>query len=714
MVQQATRYQNKKAKRKRAQRKVFLPVSLLVVTVFAIIGSVLISFISTAPELDPDRLKQNAASTLYDMNGETAGTLSGSELRKPVKIEQIPEHVQNAFIAVEDVRFKEHNGLDFKRLGGAVVSNVTEGFGSQGGSTITQQLVKNSFLEPEKTLKRKVQEAWLALQLEKAYTKDQIFEMYINKIYFGSGAYGIGTAAEVYFSKPVEKLTIAEAALLAGLPQRPSGYDPFKYPEKAEKRRNIVLAQMQKYGFITKADLNKAKQVAVTDMLHPGKKENKHTAFIDTVIAEAIKLGVSEHDLFNGGLNIYTTMDQAAQAYTEQLLATNEAIPFPDDNMQAGVVLLDTKTGEVRAIGGSRNSETKRGFNFATQLERQPGSTIKPVLAYGPGIETKKWSTFKQFEDEPLEISGKAIKNWDDRYHGSVSMRFALQESYNIPAVKAFLESGGDEAKSFAAKLGINLEEVYPAYAIGGFKHGISPMQLAGAYSAFGNNGVYHKPRTIKKIVYPDGAEIAPENKPVRAMSNYTAYMVTDMLKQVVEKGTGEMAKVAGLPIAGKTGTTNLPAGINGEGTSDAWFAGYTTNYTAAVWTGYQKTTAETYIKKEHDDLSKLIFKALMAHVSQNIDTPDFVMPDSVVEVMIDQESGLVASSWAPSVRTSRELFVKGTEPHEKAPSFFAPFEKGKKDKDDDDDRKDDDDDDRKKDKDKERGKGKGKGKKDD
>lgn len=330
------------------------------------------------------------------------------------------------------------------------------------------------------------------------------------------------------------------------------------------------------------------------------------------------------------------------------MLTTDQYIYYPDDQFRAGVVLLDTQTGAVRAIGGNRNSdqEVQRGFNYATQTKRQPGSTIKPILDYGPGIEHFKWSTYKQFIDEPLTIHGKEIKNWDGQYRGSISMRKALQWSYNIPAVKAFLEVGEDRAKEFAEKLGIPLDQIYPSYAIGGFNKGVSPLQLAGAYAAFGNEGVYHKPFTVRKVVYPNGKEIDLSSKPVKAMSDYTAYMMTDMLKTVVKEGTGRLANIPGLPLAGKTGTTNLPENIRGDGTSDAWFVGYTTRYAAAVWTGYDQTTQETYVTNEKAKISRLIFKEIMSHVSEKIETPDFEKPDSVVERVVGGRT---------------ELFVRGT-----------------------------------------------------
>ncbi|BBU38222.1 hypothetical protein APP_05140 [Aeribacillus pallidus] len=642
------RQKKKSASKKSPLIKIMTAFMLAIIVMMTAGGIVVLSYIISAPALDPKLLKDPLSSTVYDMYNEKVRDISGSEHRKIIKIENIPKNVQNAFIATEDVRFFEHNGIDFKRIAGATVANVKEGFGAEGGSTITQQVVKNSFLTPEKTLKRKIQEAYLAVQLERRYSKEEILEMYLNKVYFGQGAYGVATAAETYFNKSVKKLTISEAALLAGLPQRPSEYDPFKNPDLAEKRRNIVLSLMRKYGFITEKEEQDAKAIPVEKLLKKKKEGPKYQAFIDQVIKDIVDAGISEKDIYTGGLKIYTTLDPDAQKFTEKVLTTDQYIYYPDDQFRAGVVLLDTQTGAVRAIGGNRNSdqEVQRGFNYATQTKRQPGSTIKPILDYGPGIEHFKWSTYKQFIDEPLTIHGKEIKNWDGQYRGSISMRKALQWSYNIPAVKAFLEVGEDRAKEFAEKLGIPLDQIYPSYAIGGFNKGVSPLQLAGAYAAFGNEGVYHKPFTVRKVVYPNGKEIDLSSKPVKAMSDYTAYMMTDMLKTVVKEGTGRLANIPGLPLAGKTGTTNLPENIRGDGTSDAWFVGYTTRYAAAVWTGYDQTTQETYVTNEKAKISRLIFKEIMSHVSEKIETPDFEKPDSVVERVVGGRT---------------ELFVRGT-----------------------------------------------------
>lgn len=640
---------NKKGKRfKKLAIRTGMALFIAFILLFCGLAATAIALIKDAPSLHAEKLIDPQASTIYDMNDKKLFDIAGEEYRKIVPLERVPERVQNAFLAVEDVRFWDHPGIDVKRIGGALVVNVKEGFGAEGASTITQQLVKLSYLTPEKTIKRKVQEMYLAFKLERKYPKEKILEMYLNKVYFGEGTYGVAAAAEVFFQKPLEELTISEAALLAGLPQRPSAYNPFKNPELAEERRNTVLALMERHGFISKKEKNEAQSIPVEDMLNKKTKEIKYRSFVDHIIEELDEHGLDEKAIYTQGLKIYTTLDPDAQELTENVLMTDEYVSYPnDDKLRAAVALIDTQTGEIRALGGKRDAkdeEIERGFNYATQLKKQPGSTAKPIMAYGPAIEKLKWPTSQIIEDAPLELNGKAFRNWNNQYHGNVTMRTALKWSYNIPAIKAMQAAGAGEAKKFAANLGIELEQVYPAYAIGGFSEGVSPLQMAGAYAAFGNNGVYNKPHAVRKIVFPDGKEqeLKPESR--QAMSDYTAYMITDMLKSVVTQGTGQSANIPGLPLAGKTGTNQLPDRIVGPGAADAWFVGYTTRFTASVWVGYDEVAQDSYLKNEDTRLARIIFKEIMSRVSDGIDTPDFKMPSSVV-------------------RSGGELYVRGSQP---------------------------------------------------
>jgi penicillin-binding protein 1A len=641
-------------------------------------GAMIFAFVNETPKLTEEALNDPQSSMIYDMNDEFVTYVTSNERREYAKIKNIPKLVQQAFISTEDTRFKDHMGVDVKRIFGAALANLKDGFGAEGASTITQQVVKNSVLSSDKTIKRKVQEAYLAIQLEKKYTKDEILEMYLNKIYFGGGAYGVATASKTYFNKPLNDLTPAEAALLAGLPQRPSGYDPFLHPKAAEERRNTVLHLMYKNGAITKEQKEEAVKTSVTDYLVKEKaKPLKYESFIQQVIRELKEKGISERAIYEGGLKIYTTLDPKAQEHTEKVLSTDEYVKYPNEKFKAGVALLDTKTGVIRALGGNRTNgdeDIAKGFNYATDTQRQPGSTIKPILDYGPAIEKFKWSTYKQITDEELKIGEWEASNWDDEFHGDVSMREALVNSYNIPAIKTFMEVGSDDAVNFANQLGIQIKTAHPAYAIGGFKHGPSPLELAGAYTAFGNKGVYYKPTTLRKVTFSDGYEKKFESKPVAAMHDYTAYMITDMLKDVVKRGTGTLAAIPGLDVAGKTGTTNMPEGVDiDKGSSDSWFAGYTTNYTAAVWTGYDKTNAEQYLTPEDQKIAKFIFKSIVSEVSKDKKTAGFEKPKSVEEIYINKDTGYITQDKNGS-NTVKELIVKGTS----TKGLLAPVKKNK------------------------------------
>jgi penicillin-binding protein 1A len=674
--------QNKRRERKPKEKKrkggLFrkMIVAILLVGIVGMVagGSTFFAFISDAPKIDESLLKDPVSSKVYDKNGNKIAEI-GVENRTLVTYEEIPQVVKDAFIATEDVRFYKHHGIDLYRIGGAVVANFKEGFGSEGASTITQQVVKNSFLTPDKTIKRKVQEMWLAFQLEQKYSKQKILEMYLNKIFFAQQAHGVAKAAEYFYGKDIkkDKLELHEAAMLAGMPKAPSTYNPYKNPEAATKRRNTVLNLMAQHGFITQEEADKAKQVPVQSTLRKNVDEDKekYSAFVDEVIDEVKKK--TDMDVASAGLQIYTTLDPDAQEYVDKLLNSDDIIDWPNDEFQTGFVLLDTKTGEVQAVGGGRN-RVARGLSFASDFPRQPGSTIKPILDYGPAVEYLKWSTAEPINDEPYTYSnGTPINNYDRRYKGWITARQALAESRNIPALKAFQEAGADRARDFAVGLGIPLEKEIPeSYSIGGFENGITPMQLAGAYSAFGNNGVYIKPHTVTKVKFTDGTEMDLRPKPKVAMKDYTAFMVTDMMKSVVEEGTGRSARIPGLEVAGKTGTTNFSKeakrqyDIPSGGVPDIWFAGFTPKYTLAVWTGYEKTNGKNFIYSEREKgLAKEIFRKVMSHVSEGKRTGDFERPDSVVAAKIEKGSHPVrlASKYTPDELVSTEYFVKGTKP---------------------------------------------------
>ncbi len=646
------------------------------------------TMIQGAPELDEENLMLTQAMQVFDQNNEFVSQLDSSERRINVRFQDIPSVVEDAFTSVEDVRFRQHFGIDIRRLFGAIVANIREGFGAEGASTITQQLVKNLFLNDQKQLTRKVQEQYLAIQLEQKYSKDQILEMYLNQINLSNGIYGVELASQKYFSKSVSELNLEDAALLAAIPRRPSFYDPINNPENAESRRNLVLSLMEQHGKITADEAEAAKAIPIGEQLNVSETTEAYPyeAFYNQVLSELEEMdGITINDIYNAGLEVYTTLDVNAQEHVDNVLQTDDFISsYPDnEDFQAGVTLLDTKTGQIKALGsGLEDTDIQRGFNYATDIKKQPGSTIKPILDYGPAIEHLQWSTAHILVDEPHQYNtGDEIRNFDRAHGGSMSMREALARSRNVTAIKALQEVGVERAAEFGKGLGIPIDAdpMHEAYGLGGFETGFSSLELAAAFAAFGNNGQFTEPYTVRKIVFPDGREIDTTPDSSKAMEDYTAYMITDMLKSAVSgpNGTGASANIPGLPLAGKTGTTNFDEevirqyNLPDRAVPDVWFSGYTTNYTAAVWAGYTKNGDNNYLGTPEDRrLAQLIFKAIMEEVSSGVETADFAKPDSVVEIPVERSTGLLPSAFTPSSEIVTELFVRGHEPSQVSEKF--------------------------------------------
>lgn len=664
----ARKKQQSKSKKKTKSpfKKILVTIGVLFLITAIAIGVLFTYYVVTAPELDSSLLSDPASSKIYDMDSEVYADL-GTEKRTKITYNDLPDVLVDAVLATEDVRFFDHSGIDFRRIGGAILANITDGFGSEGASTITQQVVKDSFLSTDKTIKRKVQEQWIAIQLDREYSKEEILEMYLNKIYYGSGAYGVATAANAYFGKTdLNELTLAEAALLAGLPQRPSAYDPTVNPDLAQERMTTVLNLMVRHEKITEAEAEEAKAVNVEDLLNIStSQETPYQAFIQKVADEVEeKTGAN---IYTDGLEVYTTLDPVAQKEVELVLSNSSENPiaFDEENIQSGIAITDTTSGAIRAIGGGRNRENNNGWNFAYQGDgRQAGSAIKPILDYGPAIEYLNWSTYQQINDDaPFATTGAdPIRNWNKKYQGWMSIRYALEWSLNVPAVKTLDEVGLSQAEGFAEGLGLKFEDgLNIRDGIGGAQNGFTPLEIAGAYAAFGNEGIYNEPYSVTKIVYDDGSTDNLKPEPISAMSDATAYMVTDMLKSVVQSGTGTVANVSGLPMAGKTGTTDNNANV--------WFAGYTTNYSIAIWSGHSEnnTTAVQDTK-----ISQKLFKHLMSTISANVDTSNFKKPSSVVEVKVEKGSNpaKLVSAYTPSSQIVTELFKKGHEPTETSERF--------------------------------------------
>ncbi|MCP1123208.1 PBP1A family penicillin-binding protein [Bacillus sp. 3103sda1] len=631
-----------KPKKKGSFLRKFL-ITCLIIGIVALVAGVSAFFIiiKDAPKLDKAKLEVPLSTKFYDKDGNFVYEY-GAEKRTKVTYDQIPKVVEDAFLATEDSRFYEHHGIDFRRTAKAIFSNLTSDSGTQGGSTITQQVIKNYYLTPEQTIKRKVQEWYLAYKLEQQYSKHEILEMYLNKINLGNRSYGIATAAKNYYGKELKDLTLPEAAMLAGLPQGPSIYDPTK-PENvkaATERRDTVLYLMNRHGYITKKEMDDAKKIPVTEGLQPSQEATQmpYQGFLDAAVKE-IESQIKDVNIGSDGLSIYTTLDPKAQDYADKMMNTEEIINYPDEKFQGAFVFMDTNSGEVRAIGSGRgeNKATFKGHNMAIDSERQVGSTMKPVFDYGPAIEYKQWSTYHQVDDSPYKYSsGQEVRNFDNGHKGPMSMRDALAQSRNVPAVKTAKEVGLGKAQTFAEGLGFTFgaDGAQESTAIG--SNEASPLTVAGAYASFGDGGVYHKPHFVTKVVYPDGKEVNFTPKGKRVMKDYTAYMTTDMLRSVVDSGTGTKANVSSLDVAGKTGTTNYTSkelsqyGFPASGSPDSWFAGYTPQYTMAVWTGYNKRN-EGYVDKNSSAIAQRMFKAMMSEFGT--DDSRFEMPSSVERI---------------------------------------------------------------------------------
>ena len=553
-----------------------------VMAAFAVIG------FKDMPVINTNVLTGDTSTVLVDMNENVIARL-GSDERLPVKIKQVPDLVKNAFLATEDVRYYQHHGVDFRAIARAAWVNLTGGEVREGGSTITQQLVKISYLSPDRTFKRKIQEVILSVQLERQYTKDEIFEMYLNRVYLGAGAYGIQSACKIYYNKTMNQLTLAETALLAGLPQAPSAYSPVQNPTAALERRQVVLDNMLKYGMIDEISCLMAKNEEMKLNYTPPKQTYQYPFFVDYVTDKLIEK-YGEADVFKGGLTVYVTIDRQIQQIAEKAMANKNNYPNTVTGKngtaqpQSAAVFLDPHTGYIKAIVGGREHTQARQLNRATQMRRQPGSTFKPIIAYGPSVEYKNLKPSSIVYDKPTTYGNWSPSNDSGYYSGAVSLRTALAKSINMVAVDLLHDLTVPLAVNFARSLGVRSLDDYDTglgIALGGLHRGVTPLELAGAYGAFANHGISVEPTAILKVKRADGS-VLEEIKPTsnRVMKQKTAETMTDMLQSVVENGTGTAAAME-RPVAGKTGTT--------DDNKDIWFVGYTPELLGAVWIGYDQ-----------------------------------------------------------------------------------------------------------------------------
>lgn len=614
-------------------------------------------------------------SIIYDGQSDVVTRLHGVQDRTWVSISELQPSTVYAFISAEDARFFEHEGVDVIRIAGAIVADIKAGSYVQGASTISQQLIKLSHLTSEKTISRKAEEAALAYEMERQYSKEDILEMYLNYVYFGGGYYGIEAAAEGYFGVHASDLTLDQSAMLAGILKSPSGYAPHINYAASINRRNNILRLMRDYGYIT--DDEKKQAAAKRPTILHDKREEYSGYYTDAVTKSAAALmGITVDELIRGGYSIYSAMDSDIQHYCEEMFKNGEL--FPAEDSEAAIVVLEPSTGMVVAMVGGRSYTGGISFNRATDIRRQPGSVIKPVIAYAPAFEYLNYTAADMILDEETTFADYTPSNYGNKYYGWVTVREAVTKSLNVPAVKTLSAVGVYRAKDFAKRCGIEFDDKDDslALALGGFTYGVSPLQIAGAYSCFASGGIYNTPTLIKKITDRNGLTVYEYRQDSRrVMSEANAYILTSMLKSVVTEGTGHRLNTLDIPIAGKTGTVGLA-----NGNRDAWMAGYTPEYTAVVWQGYDSdrlgllpssATGGTY--------PALMLYELFNHIYPDGRSGDFEKPESVKQYSIDaktlkkQHKAVLANAMTPQSSRVTEYFTEETAPEDVSGYWAVP-----------------------------------------
>ncbi|HGJ6867772.1 TPA: penicillin-binding protein PBP1A [Streptococcus pneumoniae] len=629
----------------------YLSISFLSLVIAAIVlgGGVFFYYVSKAPSLSESKLVATTSSKIYDNKNQLIADL-GSERRVNAQANDIPTDLVKAIVSIEDHRFFDHRGIDTIRILGAFLRNLQSN-SLQGGSTLTQQLIKLTYFSTstsDQTISRKAQEAWLAIQLEQKATKQEILTYYINKVYMSNGNYGMQTAAQNYYGKDLNNLSLPQLALLAGMPQAPNQYDPYSHPEAAQDRRNLVLSEMKNQGYISAEQYEKAVNTPITDGLQSLKSASNYPAYMDNYLKEVINQVEEEtgYNLLTTGMDVYTNVDQEAQKHLWDIYNTDEYVAYPDDELQVASTIVDVSNGKVIAQLGARHqsSNVSFGINQAVETNRDWGSTMKPITDYAPALEYGVYdSTATIVHDEPYNYPGTntPVYNWDRGYFGNITLQYALQQSRNVPAVETLNKVGLNRAKTFLNGLGIDYPSIHYSNAISSNttesdkKYGASSEKMAAAYAAFANGGTYYKPMYIHKVVFSDGSEKEFSNVGTRAMKETTAYMMTDMMKTVLSYGTGRNAYLAWLPQAGKTGTSNYTDEEieNHIKTSqfvapDELFAGYTSKYSMAVWTGYSNRL--TPLVGNGLTVAAKVYRSMMTYLSEGSNPEDWNIPEGL------------------------------------------------------------------------------------
>lgn len=658
---------NNTSKRKVSKKKkIILNILIICVIAFASLMAVFFAYIIVkAPKFDPNNLKFTQMSELYDTEGNII-TKMGNENRTEISYDDLPEVLIDAIIATEDSKFFQHNGFDLARFMKASMYQLV-GKNGGGASTLTMQIAKNNYTSTESKgfegITRKFTDIYLSIfKIERKYTKKEILEFYVNDSYLGNGAYGVEQASLNYFGKSVSELNLAEASFIAGLFQSPTYYNPYNYPERAEGRRKTVLYLMQRHGYITEEEKEIAENSPITSYIKKTQTSgtySEYQGYIDTVVEEL----ENEYDLnpYTTPLKIYTAMNKSKQDFVNKVM-NGEAWKWENENAQAGVVMTDSASGEVLAVGAGRNKNSERSYNYATMTNRQIGSTAKPIFDYGPAVEYLGWGTVNYIDDTPTTYSdGTKISNSDGGYKGRLPLYQALGLSRNVTALKTFQqvskEAGNDKILKFASSLGITPEidkngKIHEAHSIGSFTGSTkkeesrnSPMTMAGAYQAFSNGGYYIKPHTIKKFVYKDTDEVVEtKSAKTRIMNDSTAYIINYSLNWSATEGLAKSAAgISGVQTAAKTGTSNFDEAtrkryhLSSKAVNDLWVCGYTPKQTITFWYGYDSIT------KGHSTTSSWSTRdKFYRNLAENLfdkDGSSFERPSSIEEVSVIRNS---------------------------------------------------------------------------
>lgn len=653
---------------------------IMVLLILMCIGGIFFMgyIVTHAPSISKDKLYSTSSTVLYDINGNEFARL-GAQNREVISYDELPEVLVDAIVATEDSRFFQHNGVDLARFTKAVLGQLVGKSDAGGGSTLTMQVSKNVATSTEahgiKGIIRKFTDIYLAVfVLEKQYTKEEILEFYTNISFLGS-AYGVEQASQAYFGKSASELTLPEAAMIAGLFQAPSSYNPYSFPEKANARKNQVLNLMYRHGYITKEECENAKAVQIKDLVVGSKNTgiNQYISFIDTVVSDVVKK--TGNDPYTVSMNIYTTMRPDKQNVVNDI-ENGVSYSWKSDYAEAGIAIISVKDGSIVAIGAGRNKTAERSYNYATQIKRHPGSTAKPVIDYGPAVEYLGWGTSQTIIDDEYTYSGGGqIKNWDNKHLGIMTIEKALASSRNIPALLTFQQTTSAQKKEFANGLGWYPVEdgngnLLETNSIGGFD-GVNPLQSAAAYATFARGGTYIEPYSFKSIEYTKSGEtytVNPEKKQV--MSEDTAYLITSILKYAVTSGNVATGSVSGTDLGAKTGTSTVDSavrkqlGITGNIIGDSWENVISPDYAISTWYGYNKITKEHYLSNSEGGnarkaITKLLVKGIMEPNSR------FSKPDTVETATIELETDPLelASPYTPSNLKATSLFKDGTAP---------------------------------------------------